>query len=57
MDKAKTTSELFGGVFASWKSTLGTLVALIGALGAVVLALRKLRGTVRGDPPPPDAKP
>ena len=56
MDKAKTGSELFGGVFASWKSTLGTLAALLGAVGGVILALRKLRGTVLGDPPPPETK-
>lgn len=60
MGKAKTTSELFGGVFASWKSTLGTLAALIGAVGGLVLAWRKLRGSIRGDrsvdAPPPEAK-
>ncbi|HEX8258260.1 MAG TPA: hypothetical protein VF589_11560 [Allosphingosinicella sp.] len=45
--KAKTLGELFQALFATWKSTLISLSALLAALGGVIVAVRTL-GSKKG---------
>ncbi len=44
---AADAGDLLGTLFRSWEKTLLALAALITALGAVLMAVRKLRGTKR----------